>query len=130
MELTQIVSIGSFVLGIPQGIIGAVQLFRWNKRRQSEATEAIREQSPTVQACILILIAFLMMFCGFWLWYHPVKPKIATVEKIVEKPIPCPITQQKTGSATARGHVAIAHSGNGDTTTVAPPQESPSKSPH
>jgi hypothetical protein len=128
MELTQAVALGSFVLAIPQGIIGLAQLFSWNKQKKSGNALTL-SKNPTIQATILMLAAFLMVFSGFWLWYHPLKATIIEKPVTIEKQIPCPIIQQKNGPATARGKIAIAHSGNNDTNTVAPPQASPSTPP-
>jgi len=65
---------------------------------------------------------------GGYLIGHPIKGEEKTVYVDKPVPVPCPITEQKNGPATARGgHDATAHSGSNDTNTSIP-SKAPDKS--
>ncbi|MGF7178744.1 hypothetical protein [Tunturiibacter psychrotolerans] len=95
----------------------------WQKTKEGNMTD---KPSIPLVVWLLIIGACLSAFIGVWMGYHPPQPKIVTVTREVEKPITCPITEQKTGPSTARGGRDVnAHSGNGDNFNAAPPQAPP-----
>jgi hypothetical protein len=118
MDSTQILSLCSFALAIPQGLAAILQL---KDRSRTKKT-------GTFALSLLGLSVLATLFLGFWLWYHPLKPVERTV--VVEKTVACPPVEQKNGAATARasGGSASAHSGNGDT-NYAPPASAPASTP-
>ena len=122
MGSTSIPSWGCFVLAIPCAIVATREIVR-----------GVNMPIKTIGQYSIILCA-LAAFAGaiglgFYIKYNPPKPDIRIVEKLI--PAPCPLTEQKTGPATARGgHDATAHSGNGDTFNAAPPQAPPANTPH
>jgi len=89
---------------------------------------------PLITSILLFIGAGVTLMFGTWMFISkPLRPTVqtVTVENVIEKPVPCPITQQKNGPATARGgRDAYAHSGNGDTFNSSPPQKPPTNSPH
>jgi len=87
------------------------------------------KSSPLFLSIVLFLGTAVTIGVGTWMFAaKPLRPKINTVEKTVyvDRPIPCPAI--KTGTASAKGTGAIAHSGNGDTYTINP-QNPSSKHP-
>ncbi len=80
--------------------------------------EGSMPKSPSIPLAAWLLFAGCSFSAGaaIWVGYNPPKPQVLTVERVVEKVVPCPATS--TGSATARagnGGISNAHSGNGDT---------------
>jgi hypothetical protein len=137
MEVSNGIALACLAIAIPQGLSACWQLYDRRQTRQRELREGIvisNESNPPLIALLLLLGTIATVWFGAWMYFEkPLRPVVqtVTVEKVVEKPIPCPIALQKNGPATARGgHDAIAHSGNGDTFTQTPPPAPPTKVPH
>jgi hypothetical protein len=95
METTTVLAVVNWVLAVPPAIAAIYQMTN-RKGRGSNRYAAL----PS----ILVLISALG--CGFWLFSHPVKPTILTVEKT----LPCP--PSKTGEVKVGGKENIGNSGN------------------
>jgi hypothetical protein len=115
---------------IPQALAAIV--FLWDRFFNKKPRGQTHSPNFSLLMAVLLVLGFGATAGSLvYIHDHP-QIKTVTVEKVVtvDKPIPCPTSQQKNGPATARGKIAIAHSGNNDTNTVAPPEASPSNSPH
>jgi len=101
---------------------GIAAFFQLKDRCSEEGKMSLSKNRDSFIAAILVVGAVVSAGFAVWIYDHPPKPQIVTVEKIVEKQvqIPCPTTQQITGNARAHGKGAIAHSGNGDTINQKP----------
>ena len=111
MSMTDVATIGSFILAIPQaaGAIASMQ--------GPSPTKAAKPAGKAALVIALSLGACASVAAGVWVHLHPIE---------AAQP-PCPITFQETGPATARGKNPVAHSGNGDTITINP--ETPRTNP-
>ena len=121
MELSNKIAILCLAIGLPQGLVAVRQLYAGWKRREKELREGVviaDKGGPVLISLALLFCMVLAVWLGAWMYFDkPLRPTTNTVvtEKVVQKLVPCPLTQQKTGPATARGRSAIAHSGNNDT---------------
>lgn len=121
MELSNKIAILCLAIGLPQGFVAVRELYMAWKRHEKELRDgavASGKGSPVLASLSLLVCVVVAVWLGAWMYFDkPLRPvtKTAVSEKVVEKIVPCPLTQQKTGPATARGRSAIAHSGNNDT---------------
>jgi hypothetical protein len=129
MQLTQWISIGCFILGVPQAISAIIQLMEW-RRIKAENLTATGRTNPVILALLMLTGTFLAMAFGFWLLYHPIAPAVIEKPTVIEKLAPCPTPDpQKTGDATTSGADSPATTGNGNSTTYGTPAPT-AKSPH
>jgi hypothetical protein len=115
MEISNKIALACLVLALPQGFVACHQLYSLGKQRQ--------EREPLLVSLVLLACTIGAVWLGGWMYFDkPLRPitQTVTIEKVVEKQIPCPPTEQKNGPATAHGSHAFAHSGNGDTYKVVP----------
>jgi hypothetical protein len=132
MELSTVVGVVGILVGFPQCIEGYQAIFRKVKTSSEGEMPTDNPRSNFLPACLLLGGILCVAFGGWAIGAHPFRPVVEQKQVFIDKPIPCPITEQKTGPATARGgHDAFAHSGSGgDTLTVTPPPASPPKNSH
>jgi hypothetical protein len=125
MEFSNLVGLWGALMSTLQGI-GAVYglVDRSQKRKlEKEGTPVLSKFNPLLISILLFIGTAATIAFATWMFVaKPLRPKIQTVEQkiYVDKPIPCPPSEQKNGTATARGKQAIAHSGNGDNYKTAP----------
>jgi len=114
------VSIGCFLLAIPQGIAAIAQLLALSKGARMPS-RVLR----CVLAFLLVAGTASAVGLGVWIRDHPPQPRVVTVVKTVEKAVPCPPT--KSGPATTKGtqSPAISGSGNGVNYGTTPPPKKP-----
>lgn len=125
MDISKILAICCFILGIPQGFSSILQLIDRFNRKHTVNIDSTRPHH-TFTAFLLLASTFITIFLGFWVWFHPLKSTVIEKTITVEKALPCPAI--KTGSATAHsgsGSTSIAHSGNGDDYNIQPSAKPP-----
>lgn len=115
MEMTTILAICCFVLGVPQGLSSFLQLMDRFDGKKSKGNMNLPRSPRTFTAFLLLAGTFFTIGLGFWLWNHPLKPSIIEKTITVEKTLPCPPT--KTGNATTHGLQSPANSGSNNSTT-------------
>jgi hypothetical protein len=131
MELSNWIGAGCLITGVIQSW-GAIlqQRDRRELRKQMEAEgkmNPVKLPSTVVSLLLAIGAALTLLFAGWMLFAHPLRPQIVNVPQIVEKTIPCP--PSKTGSVTQKGNGNAGNTGNGSGANAGVPNP-PSTQPH
>lgn len=100
------------VLAIPNAVVATLLVLdRWKSGNRANEGLA-RPLGSVLLSTLMLLFAVALAALSFWNYRHPPVQSPLTIERTVQ--VPCSINQQQTGTATARGKGAVAHSGNGD----------------
>jgi hypothetical protein len=123
MDPSRTAGIVALVLSIPQGLSASFQIVdRFNSKKLE--VPMISSKRTWFLASLLFLGMVACIAFGCWILFaDPFRPvtieKTVTVDKVIEKTIPCP--PEKTGSATTKGNRSPAITGSQNAVTYGTP---------